>query len=128
MQHSMISWSESLLQNTLHATDFCRALLSIAAYALPLSRTALLANSSESLPSTLSSDTSLVGIEGAATFDAKVNGAVLTVVDDGETSQKDIAVLVSELIGVKVGFFGGIVDALAKLNMVRHVYSRFLSF
>lgn len=31
-------WSEALAQNTLHSTDFCRALLAAAAYALPLSR------------------------------------------------------------------------------------------
>lgn len=119
-------WSDSLAQNTIHASDLTRSLVSIAAYALPLSRSELLAVPGlvEVLPTTLNSNEKIKSIEGVANFDDICKGAVFTVVDDGETDQKMMAKAVGDVVGVEVGFAGRLVDAIARLNfdvMVEYV-------
>ncbi|GJN87141.1 hypothetical protein Rhopal_000086-T1 [Rhodotorula paludigena] len=113
-------WSESLPHNTVHAHDYASALVHSAAWAVSLgSRAAVLAAHSEPLPSTLSSDAQVaaLGSLGAATSKDEVRAAVFNAADDGETTQKDIAKLIAEVIGVKSGFHGSVISSFAKLNI-----------
>lgn len=104
----------------MHAHDYASALVHSAAWALSLgSRAAVLAARSEPLPSTLSSDAQVaaLGSLGAATSKDEVRAAVFNAADDGETTQKDIAKLIAEVIGVKSGFHGSVISSFAKLNI-----------
>lgn len=116
------SWDEKLPQNTIHASDFASALTSAAHWALPLSRSALLSSPAASnLPSTLSANSQIASLESAGVSPAKkeetIKAVVFNVVDDGETTQKDIAGLVQEVVGVKSGFAGSILSGFARLNL-----------
>ncbi|GAA6042678.1 hypothetical protein JCM8097_003740 [Rhodosporidiobolus ruineniae] len=115
-------WAESLAQNTIHAADFAAACLSAVSWAAKLgTRSAILGAHSESLPSTLSSDAQLSALTSANLDPAKksdsVRAAVFNAVDDGETTQKEIARIVEEVVGVKSGFHGSIISSFAKMNM-----------
>ncbi|GAA5913592.1 hypothetical protein JCM6882_001695 [Rhodosporidiobolus microsporus] len=114
-------WAESLPQNTIHSADFASACVSAAAWASKLgSRSSILATHSEVLPSTLSSSSQVSALAdlGAATKeDGEIRAAVFNAVDDGETTQKEVAKVIEEVVGVKSGFHGGVISAFAKLNM-----------
>lgn len=108
-------WSDSLAQSSIHARDFCASLLSIAPYAL--SAPSSLTHLSESLPSTLTSNESISSLPTAARKEEEITAVVFTVVDSGVTTQKEIARIVEEVVGVKVGFYGSLVSGLARLNL-----------
>ncbi|GAA5872671.1 hypothetical protein JCM8547_003726 [Rhodosporidiobolus lusitaniae] len=113
-------WSDSLPQNTIHATDFASACHSAASWALKLgSRSAVLAAHSVPLPSTLTSSSQVSSLSsvGAAAKEDVVRAAVCNAVDDGETSQKEIASVIESVVGVKSGFHGSIISSFAKMNM-----------
>ncbi|BGP14227.1 hypothetical protein JCM10213_005882 [Rhodosporidiobolus nylandii] len=113
-------WAESLPQNTIHATDFASACLSAVSWAFKQgSRSSTLALHSEPLPSTLSSNAQIesVAAVGAAKKEDECRAAVFNAVDDGETTQKEVAKIVEDVVGVKSGFHGSIISSFAKLNM-----------
>lgn len=112
-------WAESLSLTTIHAADFASALVSCARWALPLGRAGTVAAHSEVLPSTLSSDAQVSALAdlGAATKSDTVKAVVLTACDDGETTQRDIAKVIEDVVGVKSGFHGSVISSFAKLNI-----------
>jgi hypothetical protein len=116
------SWSDSLAQNTIHANDFGFALVKSAAWASYLgSRSAILAAHSEDLPSTLTSDAPILPLlshsPAPAKKDEEISAAVFCAVDDCETTQKEIATVIQEVVGVKSGFHGSVISGFAKLNL-----------
>ncbi|GAA5840634.1 hypothetical protein JCM11251_004173 [Rhodosporidiobolus azoricus] len=116
-------WAESLPQNTIHAADFASACFSAASWAHKLgSRSSILAAHSEVLPSTLASTSQVsslsnAGLDPATKEDGDLRAAVFNAVDDGATTQKEVARIIEEVVGVKSGFHGGVISAFAKLNM-----------
>ncbi|KAL8286398.1 hypothetical protein RQP46_004415 [Phenoliferia psychrophenolica] len=110
-------WAESLAQNTCHAEDFASAAVAIASWASTKSATELVALAGEELPTTLKSNDLVKDIPGAAKKEDPVRVAVFTVVDDCETTQKEIASLIAEVVGVQSGFHGALISTFAKMNM-----------
>ncbi|BGP23139.1 hypothetical protein JCM10295v2_002033 [Rhodotorula toruloides] len=115
-------WAESLAQNTIHASDYASTLVKSASWACSLgSRAAILAAHSEDLPPTLSSDAQISFLLSRspppAKKDDEVSAAVFCAVDDCETTQKKIASVIQEVVGVKSGFHGSVISSFAKLNL-----------
>ncbi|BGP38313.1 hypothetical protein JCM10450v2_002259 [Rhodotorula kratochvilovae] len=112
-------WAESLALNTIHATDFASALVHAAAWAAPLGRAGVLAAHAEALPSTLASSAQVSALAplGAAGKDEQVKAAVFSACDDGETTQRDIARVIEEVVGVKSGFHGSVISTFARMNI-----------
>ncbi|GAA6049005.1 hypothetical protein JCM3770_005435 [Rhodotorula araucariae] len=112
-------WSESLALNTIHAADFAAALVSAATWALPLGRAGAIAACAERLPSTLSSDAQVNALAdlGAAVRGDEVKATVFSACDDGVTTQRDIARVIEEVVGVKSGFHGSVISTFARLNI-----------
>ncbi|GAA5982380.1 hypothetical protein JCM11641_006964 [Rhodosporidiobolus odoratus] len=113
-------WAESLAQNTIHASDFAAACVYAASWAAKTgSRSSILAAHSETLPSTLSSNSQIEALAsaGAAKKEEELKAAVFNAVDDSQTTQKDMAKIIEEVVGIKSGFHGSIISSFAKLNM-----------
>lgn len=112
-------WSQDLAQNSLHAEDFASALYCAAKWAgSQPSREAILQAHSELLApaSTLARDLDLP--EQSVNFaNRAVEAAVFCAVDDGETTQLDIARVTEAVMGVRIGFQGKLISSFAKLNL-----------
>lgn len=110
-------WKESTAVNTIHSLDFSSAAVAIAEWAAKNGSAAVLSQASEDLPTTLTSNELIKDVAGAAKKEEKIRAAVFSVVDDGETTQKEIAKVIEEVVGVEAGFHGSIISSFAKLNM-----------
>lgn len=77
----------------------------------------MLSKAGEVLPTTLSSNDLIKDVSGASRKEDKVRAAVFTLVDDGETSQKEVAKVIEEVVGVESGFLGSVVSQFAKMNL-----------
>lgn len=110
-------WKESTAVNTIHSLDFSSAAVAIAEWAAKNGAAAVLSQAGEELPTTLKSDDLIKDVAGAAKKEDKIRAAVFSVVDDGETTQKEIAKVIEEVVGVEAGFHGSIISSFAKLNM-----------
>lgn len=109
-------WSDALPQNTIHSLDLSLAFLSIASWALTASPS-ILTSASSLLPSTLASNDPIKDIENVAKKEEEVRCVVFNVVDEGGTTQADIARITGEVVGIPVGFHGKLISSFAKLNM-----------
>ncbi|GAA6064749.1 hypothetical protein JCM10212_001601 [Sporobolomyces blumeae] len=118
-------WSESLASNTCHIDDFCAALVAAAAWAQSLgSRSSILSAYSVSLPPALDSNKLLEplssgpsAVSPAKKEEKSIRAAVFNVEDGANTTQKDIARLIEQVVGVKTGFHGTIISTFAKMNL-----------
>ncbi|KAK4053472.1 hypothetical protein OIV83_001639 [Microbotryomycetes sp. JL201] len=110
-------WKESLAVNTIHTEDFCAAVLAVIDLALERDREALLALAGETLVPGLDDDKPIRNIPGALRPTEKVDAPVFEVVDDGETTQGDLATLISQVIGVQCGFHHSVISSFAKMNI-----------
>ncbi|GAA5976563.1 hypothetical protein JCM10908_005549 [Rhodotorula pacifica] len=115
-------WSEDLAQNTVHAADFASALVKTAQWACSQpSREAILETHSEPLaPAAELSKTIVDSVTTSESFKppgGDIRATVFCAVDDGETTQLDIARVTEEVMGVKIGFQGKIISSFAKLNL-----------
>ncbi|KAM0788503.1 hypothetical protein ACM66B_001634 [Microbotryomycetes sp. NB124-2] len=110
-------WKDSLAVNTIHAHDFCTAATAVVEWALKRDPRALLDMAGEKLTSTLNQDKLIKDVSGAAKSTEQVTAPVFEIVDDCETEQRQIAKLISQVIGVECGFHNSIISSFAKLNM-----------
>ncbi|ORY74263.1 hypothetical protein BCR35DRAFT_293345 [Leucosporidium creatinivorum] len=110
-------WKESTAVNTIHSIDFSSAAVAIAEWAAKNGAATVLSQAGEDLPTTLKSNDLIKDVACAAKKEDKVRAAVFSVVDDGETTQKEIAKVIEEVVGVEAGFHGSIISSFAKLNM-----------
>lgn len=113
----LLRWKESTAVNTIHSLDFASAAVAIAEWTAKNGASAALSQAGEDLPTTLKSNDLVKDVAGAAKKEDKVRAAVFTVVDDGQTTQKEIAKVIEEVVGVEAGFHGSIISSFAKLNM-----------
>lgn len=110
-------WKESTAVNTIHSLDFSSAAVAIAEWSARNGAAAVLSQAGEDLPTTLKSNDLIKDVAGAAKKEDKIRAAVFSVCDDGETTQKEIAKVIEEVVGVEAGFHGSIISSFAKLNM-----------
>ncbi|GAA6023992.1 hypothetical protein JCM11491_002873 [Sporobolomyces phaffii] len=118
-------WSESLACNTCHIDDFASALVAAAAWGLSLgSRASILGAYSVNLPPAFDSNkpfeslaTGPSPVVAAKKEEKEIRACVFNVEDGSDTTQKMVAKLIEESVGVKTGFHGAIVSAFAKLNL-----------
>lgn len=120
LKNEISSWSQDLAQNSLHAEDFASALYCAAKWAgSQPSREAILQAHSELLApaSTLARDLDLP--EQSVNFaNRAVEAAVFCAVDDGETTQLDIARVTEAVMGVRIGFQGKLIRWVEILPLV----------
>lgn len=110
-------WKESTATNTIHAADFAAGAVAIATWALSTRTSTVLSTAGETLPTTLKSNDLIEDVPGAARKEDVVRAVVFQLVDEGDTTQADIAKVIEEVVGVQAGFHGSIISSFAKLNM-----------
>ena len=110
-------WAEGLAQATVHVRDAAVAAVKAVEWAAKTPKDERLRLAGEELPTTLTSNELIKGVEGAAKKEDKMETVVFNLVDDGGTTQADIAKAVGEAVGVEAGFHGTIISSFAKLNM-----------
>ncbi|KAM0754794.1 hypothetical protein T439DRAFT_321839 [Meredithblackwellia eburnea MCA 4105] len=110
-------WAEGLAQNTIHSEDAASAAVAVAVWASSKSRDEITSLAGEELPTTLSSDSLVKDIPGAAKKDSDITAPVFSIVDDGETTTAQIAKVIAEVVGVEAGFHGTLISQFAKMNM-----------
>ena len=110
-------WAEGLPQGTVHVRDCAVAAVKAVEWAAKTAKEDRLRLAGEELPTTLKSNELIKGIDGAAKKEDSARAVVFSLVDDGSTTQADIAKAVGEAVGVESGFHGTIISSFAKLNM-----------
>jgi len=100
-------WTEDLKINTVHVEDVARALWAAAKW--------LSTNSTIPASSPTTSRRSTLGSKGE---DGPGNNVpVFNIVDHGQTSQGDLADIVSKVFGIKTGFQGSLISQFARMNL-----------
>lgn len=110
-------WAEGLAQSTVHVKDCAVAAIKAVEWAAKTPKEERLKLAGEELPTTLKSNELIKGVDGAAKKEDAARAVVFNLVDDGATTQADIAKAVGEAVGVESGFHGTIISSFAKLNM-----------
>ncbi len=110
-------WAQGLAQGTVHVHDAAVAAAKAVEWAAKTTKEDRLKLAGEELPTTLKSNELVKDVDGAAKKEDSVRAVVFNLVDDGETTQAEIAKAVGEAVGVESGFHGTIISSFAKLNM-----------
>ncbi|KIV83212.1 hypothetical protein PV11_05259 [Exophiala sideris] len=99
-------WTEDLKINTVHVEDVARALWAAAQW-----------RSTNSAVPASSPTTSRRPTLGSKGEDAPTGVPVFNIVDHGQTSQGDLADVISKVFNIKTGFQGSLISQFAKMNL-----------
>ncbi|KAK4936462.1 hypothetical protein LTR10_022679 [Elasticomyces elasticus] len=99
-------WTEDLKINTVHVEDMAQALWAAAQWRST--------NSAVPASSTTTSRRPTLGSKGE---DAPIGVPVFNIVDHGQTSQGNLADVISKVFSIKTGFQGSLISQFAKMNL-----------
>ncbi|CAH7675173.1 hypothetical protein BY996DRAFT_6430639 [Phakopsora pachyrhizi] len=112
-------WSSELRLHTVHVKDFASALWNLANWISSSGgRSRLEPASSCLIPTFLNSNELSSYQKILPPKDLTVRAPIFNIVDDGDTTQGVLASLAEEVVGVKVGFYGKLINQFAKLHIM----------